>query len=186
MAATQTNQVIPMKLQGSTLTMETVTLQHQFQTLLEQHRKIVFKVASTYCRHAEDRRDVAQEICAQLWKAFPHYDGQRSFSTWMYRIALNVAISFVRSNRQRERHATDLDESIDIAIEDRTRAHESDENVRALQAFIERQDPLHRALLLLYLEERSYRDIAEILGISESNVATKINRLKQRIREHIA
>ena len=186
MARIQTDKVTPMKLQDSTLTMETVSLQHRFQMLLEQHRKIVFKVANTYCRHAEDRRDVAQEICAQLWKAFPGYDAQRAFSTWMYRIALNVAISFVRSNRQRERHASDIDESIDIAIDDSTHVHEVDENVRALQAFITQQDSLHRALLLLYLEERSYRDIAEILGISESNVATKINRLKQRIREHIA
>ncbi|WP_242512260.1 RNA polymerase sigma factor [Pseudolysobacter antarcticus] len=175
-----------MKLQDLPLTMDTATLQHRFQTLLEQHRKIVFKVANTYCRHGEDRRDVSQEICAQLWKAFPDYDEQRAFSTWMYRIALNVAISFVRSNIQRERHAIELDESIDIAIDDSTRVHETDENVRALQAFIEQQDPLHRALLLLYLEERSYRNIAEILGISETNVATKINRLKQRIREHIA
>lgn len=175
-----------MKLQDLPLTMDTATLQHRFQTLLEQHRKIVFKVANTYCRHGEDRRDVAQEICAQLWRAFPGYDEKRAFSTWMYRIALNVAISFVRSNGQRERHASELDESIDIAIDDSTRIHETDENVRALQLFIEQQDPLHRALLLLYLEERSYRDIAEILGISETNVATKINRLKQRIREHIA
>jgi RNA polymerase sigma factor (sigma-70 family) len=178
--------ITAMKLQDSTLTMATVTLQHRFQALLEQHRKIVFKVANTYCRHGEDRRDVAQEIFAQLWKAFPGYDGQRIFSTWMYRIALNVAISFVRSNSQRARHTIELDESIDIALDDSTRAHETDENVRMLEAFIEQQDPLHRALLLLYLEEHSYRDIAEILGISETNVATKINRLKQRIREHIA
>ena len=71
--------------------------QTRFAALLEQHRGIVFKVAATYCRHRDDRQDVAQEIAAQLWRAYPGYDPTRPFSTWMYRIALNVAISHVGS-----------------------------------------------------------------------------------------
>lgn len=156
-----------------------------FQELIERHRRIVFKVANIYARQAEDRADLAQEIVAHCWRAFAGYDPQRPFSTWLYRIALNVAISFGRGARLRDAHALALDEDLhDIAIEDA--APESDERVRALYHVIDRLDPLNRALLLLYLDEHSYRDIAEILGITETNVATKIARLKQRLREDLA
>lgn len=153
----------------------------RFGELLEQHHRIVFKVAGSYARLAADRADLAQEIRAQLWRAFPGYDESRSFPTWMYRIALNVAISHLRDAERRDRHSLPLDES----------AHEAalvggidepDERVRALEDFMARLDPLNRALLLLVLEERGYREIAEILGLSETNVATRISRLKQRIR----
>lgn len=163
--------------------------QTRFSALLEQHRGIVFKVAATYCRHPDDRQDLAQEIAAQLWRAFPGYDPARPFPTWMYRIALNVAISHVRSIRSRA-PAVPLDESHEshpgFAIEDSSEQHETDQQLRALYAVIDRQSPMDRALLLLWLEDRSQREIAEIIGISESNVATKLNRLKQRIREQLA
>jgi len=168
------------------LAMQRADLAQQFHELLEQHRRIVFKVAATYCRHAEDRNDLAQEIAAQLWRAFPKYDGQRLFSTWMYRIALNVAISFVRASSQRERHAVALDENLHDTPADSGVDHESDQRLQMLYHCIDRFDPLNRALLLLYLEERSQRDIAEILGISETNVATKIGRLKLRLRDEMA
>ena len=157
-------------------------LSQQFHELLERHRKIVFKVAASYCRHPEDRADLAQEIAAQLWRAFPAYDGQRTFSTWMYRIALNVAISFLRNNRNREQHSVPLDEQLHDTVGDRGDTLEADEQVRILHRCIAQLDGLNRALLLLYLDEKSYREIADILGISETNVATKIGRLKQRIR----
>ncbi len=153
----------------------------RFGELLEQHRKIVFKVANTYARLADDRADLVQEISAQLWRAFPGYDEARSFSTWMYRIALNVAISHLRNAERRDTHTLPLDESAHEAAVVVGIA-EPDERVRALEAFMVQLDPLNRALLLLVLEERSYREIAEILGLSETNVATRISRLKQRIR----
>ncbi len=154
----------------------------RFGDLLEQHRKIVFKVANTYAREPEDRADLAQEIATQLWRAYPQYDPRRTFSTWMYRIALNVAISHVRSTVQRLRHAAPLDESsLDSAFDPHD--HEEDHQVRALHRFIAQLEPLNRALLLLYLEDRSHMEISEILGITQTNVATKISRLKQRIRD---
>lgn len=163
----------------------TTDARQRFGELLERHRKIVFKVANTYARHPDDRADLAQDIAAQLWRAFHGYDPSRSFSTWMYRVALNVAISFVRSDSQRQQHAVPLDEDLhDIAGTGHD--HETDQQVRALNRFIGQLDPLNRALLLLYLEERSAREIGDILGISESNVTTKISRLKQRIRNDIA
>ncbi len=152
-----------------------------FSELLERHRKIVFKVANSYARLVDDRADLAQEISAQLWRAFPGYDESRSFSTWMYRIALNVAISHLRDAERRDTHTLPLDESAHAAAIVGAIA-EPDHRVRALEAFMGRLDPLSRALLLLILEERSYREIAEILGLSETNVATRISRLRQRIR----
>ena len=160
--------------------------QDRFQALFEQHRKIVFKVANMYCRNPEDRRDLAQEIGTQLWRSFPGFDASRSFSTWMYRIALNVGISFARTAIHREKHSVALDDAGIDAIDNNAALHEPDERVRALHHFIDQLDVLNRALMLLYLEDRSYHEIAEVLGISETNVATKINRLKQRIRTGIA
>lgn len=162
--------------------------QARFAALLDTHRGIVFKVANAYCRHPEDRRDLAQEIAVQLWRAWPGYDPQRPFSTWMYRIALNVAISHVRGATRSP--FVPLDESHEdhpaLAIEDHSARHEDDERIRALHAVIDRQSPLDRALLLLWLDERNQREIADVLGITESNVSTKLNRLKQRIREKLA
>lgn len=155
-----------------------------FQALLEEHRGIVLKVAATYARGHHDRADLAQEIAAQLWRAWPGYDPARRFSTWMYRIALNVAISHLREAGRRSRHLVPLDaDRHDIADAD-AGDHEARAQIGLLHRFIATLDPLNRALLLLYLEERSSREIAEVLGIGESNVTTRISRLKQRIREH--
>lgn len=157
----------------------------QFGELLERHRGIVLKVAGSYAWHPEDRADLAQEIAVQLWRAFPKYDPARSFSTWMYRIALNVAISFVRGDGARRAHAVPLDEELHDAGVDGA-DHETDQQLRLLRRCIDGLDPLNRALLLLYLEDRSHREIAEVLGISESNVATKLGRLRQRLRDDLA
>jgi RNA polymerase sigma factor (sigma-70 family) len=156
-----------------------------FSDLLERHRAIVFKVANTYSRHPEDRADLVQEIAAQLWRAWPGYDPARSFTTWMYRVALNVGIDFVRDHARLQRHTVPLDEDLHDMADAHPTDHESAQLLRLLQGFVDRQPPLDRALLLLYLDERPQREIAEILGISETNVSTKIGRLKQRIRDEL-
>lgn len=157
-----------------------------FDARLQAHRKIVFKVAASYATGVEDRADLAQEIAIQLWRAYPAYDESRSFSTWMYRIALNVAISQFRIASRDRRHTVPLEESLHDAPDHGTPQPEDDASVRALQAVIQRLDPLDRALLVLYLEERSTREIAEVLGIGESNVTTKLSRLRQRLRTELA
>ena len=154
-----------------------------FGALLQQHAGIMFKIAGSYTRSAEDRADLAQEIAAQLWHAWPKYDPARSFSTWMYRIALNVAIGHLRQQELRRRHdAVPLDDALHDVAEANAPDPEQAQHLRLLQGFIARQPPLERALLLC-LDDRPQREIAEILGISESNVSTKIGRLKQRIRD---
>lgn len=138
----------------------------EFERLLEQHSGIVAKVAGMYARLPEDRADLRQEIAAHLWRSFPGFDRERSISTWMYRIALNVAISHTRGVAIRATHHVPLES--DYPQSPNENAAELDEAVRELYAVIEALDPLNRALLLLYLDEQSYREISEVLGITET------------------
>ena len=156
-----------------------------FAELLQRHRAIVFKVAGSWSRHPEDRADLVQEIAAQLWRAWPAYDPARPFTTWMYRIALNVAIAAGRSAGRRPNADAALDEALHEVADPNAADPAVAQQLRLLQAFIARQAPLDRALLLLYLEERSQREIGEILGLSETNVSTRIGRLKRRIRDEL-
>jgi RNA polymerase sigma-70 factor (ECF subfamily) len=153
-------------------------VQERFQNLVEEHKKILYKVSNSYCRNPEDRDDLAQEIIVQLWRSFGSYDGRVRFSTWMYRIALNVAISFYRRESVRSRHIVLGGERLLETAEE-----VPPDEVRMLYQWIERLDPLNRALALLYLDGHSYQEIADILGISETNVATKISRLKEALRK---
>ncbi|RYG49029.1 RNA polymerase sigma factor [bacterium] len=153
------------------------TDQARFQTLLDRHRGIVSKVVGGFTWHAEDQQDLAQEIKFQLWRAFPKYDGKRPFSTWMYQVALNTAISWSRQSKLRNRRVTTVEDLSDIPSQT-----PAEEEIHPLYALIESLDDLSRALLLLYIDERSHTEIGEILGISPGNVATKISRLKSRLR----
>ena len=158
---------------------------HAFVRQLQAHHGIVATVAASYCRDPDDRADLAQEIAIQLWRAWPGYDPARTFSTWMYRIALNVAISAVRTRTQRNRHAVPFDEGLHDVADPAPHDPQAEQQVRALHRFIHAQAPLDRALLLLYLDDRSHREMADILGLSGTNVATKISRLRQRIRHEL-
>jgi RNA polymerase sigma factor (sigma-70 family) len=162
-------------------TVQSDAARQQFIALMEQHRRMVFKVASTYARPA-DREDLAQEIATQVWRAFAKYDASRPFSTWLYRIALNVGISHLRHHAERERRTVPLEPELHEAVDPLARDPGADEAPLVLDAFIAQLDALNRALLLLYLDEHSTREIAEVLGITETNVSTKINRLKERVR----
>lgn len=160
--------------------MTTPDLQETFQDRVEQHKKILYKVCNAYCRDRDSREDLAQEIMFQLWRSFGKFDGRCQFSTWMYRIALNVAISFYRSESTRTRHVfSDEQRLLQAVVEPESQPEE----LRLLYEFIAALDPLSRALILLYLDGNDYQQIAEILGISETNVATKISRLKSKMRQ---
>lgn len=156
-------------------------VQQDFTQLIEANKRIIFKVCNSYCRNAADREDLAQEIIFQLWKSWSSFNHSVQLSTWMYRIALNVAISFYR----RERKTTDTvlmsEHVIEMADEDLDAGLET--NLGLLQQFINELKPLDKALLLLYLEEKQQKEIAEIMGISLSNVATKIGRIKELLRQ---
>ena len=157
-----------------------------FAELLDRHRKIVFKVAHSYAWHPEDRAELSQEIALQLWRAFPKYDNERKFSTWVYRIALNVAISFVRDYSEKRARHVSFDESLHDQVDPGADDSEQAQQIAVLNRVIARLDPLNRALMLLYLDEYSNAEIGEILGLSETNVSTRLSRLKQRIRNDLA
>jgi RNA polymerase sigma-70 factor, ECF subfamily len=175
----------PLQVAAASVAMSVAPDQREaFTRLLEQHAGIIRKVAATYTGNRADRLDLMQEISLQLWKAWPRYAPERPFSTWMYRIALNVAISFLRSATRPHRQTFSL-ATAELDVPDETATPEIDERVAELQRVIADLEPLNRALLLLYLDDRSYREIASILGITETNVATKISRLKERVRKQM-
>jgi RNA polymerase sigma factor (sigma-70 family) len=160
--------------------MTTPALQERFQDLVEEHKKILYKVCNSYCRNQDHREDLAQEIIIQLWRSFRSFDARCQFSTWMYRIALNVAISFYRRENTRAQYVLSDDVRL---LNTRDETADQSAEIQSLYQFIEGLDPLNKALVLLYLDGNSYREIADVLGITETNVATKISRLKQAMRQ---
>lgn len=155
----------------------------RFLKLLDEHKGIVYKICRSYCPNPTDRDDVTQEVLVQLWRSFGSYDDRYKFSTWLYRVALNVAISFYRRESRSRRRVTLGDDKVLEAAEDP--AAEGAE-LHAIYDLIERLNPLNRALMLLHLDGNSYREIADVLGITESNVATKLSRLKQALKQQYA
>ena len=170
---------------SATSTLDCSTAETGFEARLRAHAGIVRKVAASYAWTSHDRDDLMQDIVAALWQAWPRYDPMRPFATWMYRVALNTAISQVRGEIRRRRHHVAYDVDLHDA-EAPALDTEGDEQLALLQRAMHSLDPLNRALLMLHLDERSHREIAEVLGISESNVGTKLNRRKERLRNTLA
>lgn len=150
----------------------------EFSSFLEQHQKIVFKVARTYCQQASERKDLAQEIIIQLWKAFPKYDPTYKASTWVYRIALNVAISYHRKLIKRKEAPADLN-----LVSFHPGKQEEDPRLNLVYELIHQLDDLNKAVILLYLEDYNYKEIAAVMGLTETNVASKINRIKKKLKK---
>jgi RNA polymerase sigma factor (sigma-70 family) len=160
------------------------TLQASFLALLREHRALLYKVARVFGRSSAERDDLAQEALVHLWRAYPRYDQRLRFSTWMYRIALNVAISWRRREQTQTQHLIPLGEEL-FELEHVAEPLEPSEHadVALLYSSIQQFDDLNKALLLLYLDGQSHQEISLVLGISQTNVATKIGRLKARLRE---
>jgi len=151
-----------------------------FQATIEQHKGILYKVARAYCPNEDDRQDLVQEMMIQIWQSIHRYNGQFKISTWLYRISLNVAISFYRKNTSRRSKYTLLNEqSAQIPTEDKT---EIEQQLNLLEQFISELKEIDKALMILYLEDKSHAEIAGILGISVSNVGTKIGRIKDKLK----
>ena len=155
-----------------------------FQELIEQHRGILYKVARAYCPLEEERQDLIQEMMIQIWQALPRYNAQYKSSTWIYRIALNVAISHYRKTTTQQRRQQALDANALQGPE--ADSNEKEQQFRLLEQFISELKELDRALMVLYLEDRNHAEIAEILGISISNVATKVGRIKDKLKQRFS
>lgn len=154
----------------------------EFLATIDNHKKIIYKIVNSYCKNKEDRKDLEQEIIIQLWHSYDKYNSDYKYSTWMYRIALNVAISYYRREKKIMSPHPFSESSINSIADEEENRTELDEQIQLLQEFINKLNELNKALMLLYLERKSHDDIAQILGISNSNVATKISRLKQKLK----
>ncbi len=156
--------------------------------LIQENKGIVFKICNSYCHNKGDREDLAQEIIYQLWKSGKTFHADQKFSTWMYKVALNVAISFYRKSKRANELVSFKENLKDIEDDDFENAdyeNEYEKTRKSLQKSINELKELDRALMILFLEAKSYKEIAEILGITETNVATKISRIKDKLKQKI-
>lgn len=153
----------------------------EFLELVNRCQKVIHKVCWLYADSPEDRQDLFQEILFQLWRSYPSFAGKSNFSTWTYRIALNTAITALRKETRRPEQVelnTDA-----IASEAAAAGPASREQVEILYRLIRRLSRVDRALIMLYLDDLSYREISEVLGLSENNIGVKLNRIKSRLQE---
>lgn len=155
-------------------------LHQEFHQIIAQHKGILFKVARTYCQNDDDRQDVLQEMMIQIWKSLPKYNDTFAITTWLYRICLNVSISFYRKSAIRQHLNIPLVEEL-TSIRDEE-SNEKQEQLSLLEKFIYELNDLDKALMLLYLEDKSHSEISEIMGLSVSNVGTKLGRIKEKLK----
>lgn len=155
-----------------------------FIRVIKDNQNLIYKICFTYCQHPENRKDLQQEILMQLWNSFSKFDGRVKVSTWIYRVALNTAISFYRNDWKHTTKKVRLDTSV-ITLTHVAEDAEQDDRIAMLYRLIEGLNEMDKALILLYLEDTSYKDMADILGLSETNVATKISRIKKYLKEKI-
>lgn len=147
-------------------------MEKEFTNLLYQNQGIVHKICNLYFNNRIDKEDYQQELIIQLWKAFPSFNKQSKFSTWMYRVCLNAAIDLLRKEKAEPKLVNiGSHELPDLK-------HESGENHAKLYSVINSLSDIDKAIITLYLAEYSYKEIAEIVGISESNTGVKISRIK--------
>lgn len=156
-------------------------LSQEFHRIIEQHKGILFKVAKTYCRNDEDRQDLLQEMMIQIWKSLNKYNDTFAITTWLYRISLNIAISFYRKNANRQNSNIPLIEEL-VSIQDEI-SIEKQEQLSLLERFISELNDLDKAIMLLYLEDKSHAEIADIMGLSVTNVGTKLGRIKEKLKK---
>jgi len=154
-------------------------VKHEFAELVSKNQDIIHKVCNLYCNNLEDRRDLFQDVLYQLWKSYPSFRHESKFTTWMYRVALNTAITRFKKFKKSPK-SEDLNErTFQLAdYQDDT----IDEKLKMLYEAINQLSKIERAIIMLHLEENSYQEIAQIIGITETNVGVKINRIKKKLK----
>lgn len=155
-------------------------LEHNFVALLEKHQNIVHKVCRLYTNNQEQHNDLFQEITIQLWKAFPKFRGDAKFSTWMYRVGLNTAITLYRKSKRRIN--TQDYEGVQFKIKAEEYDNTEEEQLKLLYKAVYQLNDIDKALVFLYLEDKNYKEISETLGISEVNARVKMNRIKTKLK----
>jgi RNA polymerase sigma-70 factor (ECF subfamily) len=152
-----------------------------FLNMIDSQKRLIYKVTNAYCRASEGREDLVQEIILQLWQSYDKYNSNYKLTTWTYRIALNTAISYYRKSKKRLDSTTDLLPIIETNLIS-AEPYQENKEVKMLYSFIQELKEIDKALILLYLDELSHKEIAEVMGISTTNVATKISRIKKNLQ----
>lgn len=154
--------------------------ENQFIEIIKTHQGIVHKVCGMYRRDPDDRKDLFQEIIIQLWRAFPKFRQESKISTWIYQIALNVAISDFRKESRRPQRI-ELSENI-LNISEEAYDNTTDEKIKTLHHAIAQLSEIEKAIIMLYFEEKDNEEIAEIMGITQNNVRVKMTRIREKLR----
>jgi len=154
----------------------------EFLSLITEHQDLIRKVAAMYYKNRADQEDAFQEILVNLWKAYPTFRGESKITTWMYRVALNTVISgFRKASNRVQRNRSDVNISDELIKPERDQV--SNEDIDVLYQSIERLTDIEKAVIMLYMEEKTYEDIAEIMGMTRTNVGVKINRIKKKLQK---
>jgi len=156
-------------------------LQEQFVTLLEENQNIVHKVCRLYTNNRDQHNDLFQEVTIQLWRAFPKLRGDAKFSTWMYRVALNTAITLYRKSK-RTVQTQDFD-NVMFRISSEDYDDTIEQQLKVMYAAIKDLNDIEKALVFLYLEDKNYKEISETMGITEVNARVKMNRVKGKLKK---
>jgi RNA polymerase sigma factor (sigma-70 family) len=152
----------------------------QFEQYIKEHESLLYKICRIYAYTDADKQDLFQEIIIQLWKAYPNYKGNAQFSTWLYRVAINTAITGLR---QKKNITTSYEPSSLPDYADNNITSEDEERLKQFYKAIEQLGKIEKAIVMLYMEDRSYAEMEDILGISEGNLRVKMNRIKEKLRQ---
>jgi RNA polymerase sigma factor (sigma-70 family) len=153
-------------------------MEKELLEILNLHRGLIYKVCNLYCVDPEDRKDLFQEIVLQVWKSLGSFRNEAALSTWMYRIALNTAITHFKKEQRSVKQHLPFD---GIDIPDLSDVDENEALMKQMFSAIDGLDKIDKSLILLHLEQKSYEEISEILGLSKSNVGVKLNRIKTKL-----
>lgn len=154
----------------------------EFVRIIKENEGLIFKITTLYTNNRDDQKDLYQDVVFQLWKSFDSFRAESKISTWMYRIALNTALTKLRKSKRMGNSV-----SIDKVVMQQTENYDPvfEEKLKLLYAHIKQLNVLEKGLMLLLLEGNKYEEIAEITGLSPSNVGTKISRIKQKLKHQI-
>ena len=156
-------------------------MRKEFVDILNNHRGLIYKVCHLYCDDPEDRKDLFQEIVLQVWKSLGSFRQESTIGTWMYRIALNTAITHFR----KEKRLGGKVSLTGIDIPDLNDSSEKEDQLIELFKAIENLDRIDKSIILLYLEEKNYEEISEITGLTRTNVGVRLNRIKIKLSNTI-
>lgn len=154
-----------------------------FLSLVNKHKGILYKASRIYADSLEDREDLQQEILIQLWKSYQNFKGNSEFSTWMYRVAINTAITYLKKEKKRTNNHTDVPDHFEVQNEDYNPT--KDKQLEVFYTAVQELKALEKAIIFYFMEGMSHKEIGDNLGLSEGNARVKLNRTKEKIQQII-